>query len=88
MDAPGNGDKLGGFGTKWSSEFGPLLTLGLQLAISVVAFFFLGRWLDSKLDTAPWLMIVGLLLGVVGGFLNFLRTVTAIGKKEEKESRK
>jgi F0F1-type ATP synthase assembly protein I len=33
-------------------------------------------------------MIVGLLLGVVGGFLNFFRTVTAIGKKEEKESRK
>lgn len=87
MDAPGKGDKPGGFGTKWSAEFGPLLTLGLQLAISVVAFFFLGRWLDSKLDTAPWLMIVGLLLGVVGGFLSFFRTVSAIGKKEEESEK-
>ena len=33
-------------------------------------------------------MIVGLLLGAVGGFLSFFRTVTAyIGKKEE-ESKK
>ena len=87
MDAPRKGDKPGGFGTKWSAEFGPLLTLGPVLAISVVSFFFLGRWLDSKLDTAPWLMIVGLLLGAVGGFLSFFRTVTAIGKKEE-ESKK
>jgi ATP synthase protein I len=75
-------------GKNWSSDFGPYLTLGLQLAISVVAFFFLGRWLDGVFDTAPWLMIAGLVLGMVGGFVNFFRTAVSLGKKEDLEAEK
>ncbi len=56
----------------------------MQLAISVVAFFFLGRWLDSVFDTAPWLMIAGLAVGTLGGFISFFRSVRDMGKKEEK----
>lgn len=68
----------------WISEFGPYLTMGMQLAIAVVAFFFLGRWLDSVLNTAPWLMITGLIVGTAGGFVSFFRSVIAMGKKENK----
>lgn len=71
----------------WSKQIGPFLTLGLQLALSVVVFFFLGRWLDSMLDTAPWLMILGLGLGIAGGFLQFIRTALAVGKEEDKEAK-
>jgi ATP synthase protein I len=71
----------------WASIYGPYLTLGLQLAISVVALFFVGRWLDDRWGTAPWLMLAGLLLGAVGGFVNFFRTVIALGKREDKEQR-
>lgn len=87
MSAPGQNDGPGGFGRKLVTEFGPFLTLGLQLAISVVAFFFLGRWLDEKFETAPWLMILGLLVGIAGGFTNFFRTVIALGKKEERNAK-
>ena len=72
----------------WATDFGPFLTLGIQLAIAVVAFFFLGRWLDQALGTAPWLMIVGLFIGIVGGLTQFFRTANAIGKKEDEEARK
>jgi ATP synthase protein I len=72
----------------WATDFGPFLTLGIQLAIAVVAFFFLGRWLDGALGTAPWLMIGGLFVGIVGGLAQFLRTASALGKKEDEEARK
>jgi F0F1-type ATP synthase assembly protein I len=71
---------------KWSKEFGPYLTLGLQLALSVVVFFFVGRWLDNWLGTSPWLMFTGLLMGIVGGFLHFFRTVIALGKEEDQKA--
>jgi ATP synthase protein I len=75
-----------GPGRNRSVEMGPYLTLGLQLAITVVVCFFLGRWLDSVFDSAPWLMIAGLALGVIGGFVNFFRTVIDLGKKEDQEA--
>ena len=71
----------------WAADFGPFLTLGIQLAIAVVAFFFLGRWLDDVLGTTPWLMIAGLLLGSVGGLIQFFRTASALGKKQDEEAR-
>jgi ATP synthase protein I len=70
----------------WSTEFAPYLTLGLQLAIAVILFFFIGRWLDGVFGTSPWLMIVGLLLGTIGGFVQFFRSAISLGKKEDKKS--
>lgn len=70
----------------WGVRIGPFLTLGLQLAITVVVCFFLGRWLDSLFDTAPWLMLAGLALGVIGGIISFYRTAIALGKEEDRET--
>jgi ATP synthase protein I len=75
-----------GPGRNWGVQMGPYLTLGLQLAITVVVCFFLGRWLDSIFNTTPWLMIVGLAIGVTGGFVSFFRTAIALGKKEDQEA--
>jgi F0F1-type ATP synthase assembly protein I len=86
MDTPGHGASPGGFMKKVSAEFGPFLTLGLQLAISVVAFFFFGRWLDEKCGTGPWLMISGAVLGIVGGLISFIRKVTALAKRQDEEA--
>jgi F0F1-type ATP synthase assembly protein I len=74
-------------GKPWSAEFAPYLTLGIQLAVSVVAFFFVGRWLDGVFGTSPWLMIAGLLVGTAGGFLQFFRTAAALGRKQDRRSR-
>lgn len=66
--------------------YGSYMTLGLQLAITVVLFFFLGRWLDGKFGTDPWLMLAGLVIGVGGGLTSFLRKVIALGKEEDREA--
>ncbi len=68
------------------ADFAPYLTLGLQLAISVLVFFFIGRWLDGVLGMSPWLMITGLVLGTVGGFIQFFRAAIRLGKKEDDRS--
>lgn len=70
----------------WSHQFGPYLTMGIQLALAVVAFFFLGRWMDTKLGTTPWLMLAGLMLGIVGGFIKFFRAATSLGREANREA--
>jgi ATP synthase protein I len=71
----------------WAADLGPFFTLGIQLAIAVVAFFFLGRWLDGMLGTGPWLMIAGLLLGSGGGLVQFIRAASTLGKQEDEKAR-
>ena len=76
-----------GVGGRRALDFGPFLTLGLQLALAVVVFFFLGRWLDQWLGTSPWLMMAGLAVGIAGGFIQFFRTAVALGKREDERAR-
>jgi ATP synthase protein I len=62
---------------------GPYLTMGMELAIAVVGMFLIGRWLDSVWGTEPWLMVVGLAIGVTGGFIRFFRKAIDLGKEED-----
>ena len=50
--------------------------VGITFAVAIVLGLALGWWLDQKLGTAPWLLLAGLLLGIVAGFKN-LFTVSA-----------
>lgn len=61
----------------------PYLTLGIQLAITVIVFFFLGKYLDEKFETTPWLMITMIFVGSVGGMIKFFQTVTELSKKHD-----
>ncbi len=63
----------------------PYLTLGIQLAITVVVFFFIGRFADDYFGTKPWLMVVSIFVGSIGGLIKFFRTVIDLSKKEENE---
>ncbi len=66
---------------------GLLFGSGTQLAISVAVMFFLGRWADEKLHTAPWLLIGGVLVGVGAGLASFIRTAMSLDDREKKEDR-
>jgi F0F1-type ATP synthase assembly protein I len=63
--------------------FAPFLTLGIQLALAVVVFFFLGKWLDGRFNTSPWLMFGGLIIGVVGGMVKFITSVMKLGQQQD-----
>lgn len=68
-------------------EVGPYLGLGTQLAATIVLMFFLGRWLDSKWGTEPFLTIGFSFLGGFAGIYNFIRAVLEINKKSKRDKR-
>ena len=43
-----------------------------QVGFEMVAPIALGWWLDSLFGTAPWILIAGVFLGLVGGFLHLV----------------
>lgn len=47
--------------------------IGLEFGVSVIVGILFGRWLDGKLGTAPWLMIVGVVLGFAAGVIGMVR---------------
>jgi ATP synthase protein I len=52
------------------AEQGKYLGYGMNFALALVLFFFLGLWLDSKLGTTPWLALLGAFFGGGAGFYN------------------
>ena len=51
--------------------------IGLQFAFTILIFVFAGVWLDNRLGTSPWLLIVFVFVGAAGGFYSMYRRVTA-----------
>jgi F0F1-type ATP synthase assembly protein I len=51
------------------------MDLGWRFALAIALGAGGGYWLDSKLQTLPLFLIVGLLLGATSGFLTIYRAV-------------
>ncbi len=65
---------------------GPLFGLGIQLAAAVVVMFFVGRWLDGRWGTTPWMMLAGIMVGAAAGFYQFIKTVNDVNKRESEKT--
>jgi F0F1-type ATP synthase assembly protein I len=57
--------------------------VGIQFALSILVFLYLGQWLDRKLGTAPWLLIVGVFLGAGGSFYSMYRKLMAVQARDD-----
>ena len=51
--------------------------IGTMLVAPMLALGAVGYFLDRRWESGPWLLLGGLILGMVGGFVNFLRFVLA-----------
>jgi ATP synthase protein I len=51
------------------------LNMGLSAAVCVAAGVFLGLWLDDVFHTAPALLLVGLLLGLVTAAFSVIKLI-------------
>lgn len=51
------------------------LGAGLTLAVSVGLFAYAGLWLDARFGTKPWLLLLCVGCGIVGGILHLIRVL-------------
>ena len=72
--------------TPWK-QYGRYGSLGIELILSMAVGYYAGRWIDTKAGTAPWIALVGFLVGVYAGFRQIFRAakrMTAEAEREEK----
>jgi ATP synthase protein I len=50
-------------------------SVGLEMGLSVVLAVLVGMWLDRRLGTEPWMMLLWLCFGFAAGFRGVLRAV-------------
>jgi F0F1-type ATP synthase assembly protein I len=70
----GKGSAGGGAGGPSPASFAGA---GIQFVISILLFLYIGKWLDGKLGTAPWLLMAGVFVGAGAGFYSFYRRIMA-----------
>ena len=58
-----------------------LSSIGMTLVLATVIGLAIGYFLDRALGTSPWLIMIGLGLGIAAGFVNLFRSV----KRAEKD---
>ena len=63
-----------------------LSSLGLILPSSIGVGLFLGYFLDRWLGTAPWLLLIFTVLGIVSGLLSLFRALKKQMKDEPPEA--
>lgn len=59
------------------------LKIAVDLVVGVAFGGFVGWWLDRYLGTAPWLMVLLLILGFAAGMMNVIRTARRMQAQAE-----
>jgi ATP synthase protein I len=61
------------------------LAVPTLLAASILVGFFIGRWADSRFGTEPYLLILGLVLGMAAAGRELYRLIKKVQALEEEE---
>jgi ATP synthase protein I len=64
-------------------SMGEYAGVGLQFALTIVAFMFAGIWLDRRLGTSPWLVIIFVFGGAAAGFYSIYRKLIAAQRRAD-----
>jgi F0F1-type ATP synthase assembly protein I len=62
---------------------GAAIAFGLQFAIGIILFLYIGKWIDSRLGTAPVGLVTGVFIGAAGSFYLFYRRLTASQRRDD-----
>ncbi len=55
--------------------------VGMQFALTILVFVAAGVWLDKRLGSSPWLVILFVFLGAAAGFFSMYRKLI-VGQRE------
>jgi ATP synthase protein I len=74
----------GSFGSGPAAQF---MGLGLQFVLSLLLFLYIGKWVDGKLGTSPWFLILGVFTGATAAFYSMYRKLKAVERQEEAQDK-
>jgi F0F1-type ATP synthase assembly protein I len=75
-------------GGKSGSSSSALMGLGLQFVIVILVCLYAGMWLDRKLGTGPWLLVLGVVVGASAGFYSLYHVMIDDDRKAKGVRRK
>ena len=58
---------------------------GLELAGATAGLALVGYWIDGKFGTAPWALLAGVVIGIVGGLYNLVKQSLAAMREAGKD---
>ncbi len=64
-----------------------LAGIGIQFALTLLVFTGIGIWLDRRLGTSPWLLLVCVFIGAAGGFFSIYRKAMDAQKRDDARRR-
>ena len=59
--------------------------VGIQFAVSIIVFLFVGQWLDKRVGTNGLFTIAGVFVGGGAAFYNMYRKITAAQRRDDAE---
>ena len=59
-------------------------SFGLTMGAAILIGYYLGSYIDRKLGTTPWFMLVFLILFMIGAFIKFVQEAGGSDKKTKK----
>jgi len=59
--------------------------VGLQFAVAIVIFLFVGQWVDEKLGTSGLFTIAGVFIGAGAAFYLMYRKISAAQRRDDEE---
>ena len=62
--------------------------LGVQFALAIVVFLFIGQWIDKRAGTNGLFAIIGMFFGAGGSFYLMYRKISAAQKLDDEERRR
>ena len=62
--------------------------VGLQFALSIIIFLFIGQWADRNLGTSPVFLLAGVFLGGGAAFYSMYRRLSSAQKADDERRKR
>ena len=77
--------KYGSDFLKLTRDFAYISSFGFLMAGSILFGYFTGNFLDGYFDTSPIFLVLFIILGIVGGFMEYLKIIKKVINNKKKK---